>query len=79
LKKRFSGKPDGLKEAPQLGMTIGSEYHCIELICKASLSTRDAILATVSKLHETVKAYLMSQTPDAFPQSDVGTEIAPET
>jgi hypothetical protein len=67
-----------MEETIRLYIPTGTECHCIEFTNKANILTREATLVLVSNIHETGKAYLISQTPDAFAENDVGTAIGAE-
>jgi hypothetical protein len=77
-KRRYSLKLNGMEEAVRLYIHTGTECHCMEFTNKGDILTREATLVLVSNIHETVKTYLISKTPDAFAESDVGTVIAAE-
>jgi hypothetical protein len=67
-----------MEETGRLYIHTGTECHCSEFTNKTNILTRETTLVLVSNIHETVKAYLISQTPDAFAESDIGTAIGVE-
>jgi hypothetical protein len=77
-KRRYCRKLNGMEETVRLCIHTGTECHCTEFVNKANILTREATLVLASKIHETGKAYLWSQTPDAFGESDVGTVVGAE-
>jgi hypothetical protein len=64
-----------MEEAVRLYIHTGTEYHCMEFTNKAQILTREATLVLASKIHETGKAYLISQTRDALLRVILGLQL----